>query len=68
MKDVNHLDPGSLLRRALRIVSAFVMLLPAALLAQQYQQANLVSEYGAYYPDLFVGGRLCLRLATIAAY
>jgi uncharacterized protein (TIGR03118 family) len=47
MKNVNHLDPGSLLRRALNIVSAFVMLLPAAALAQQYQQTNLVSDIQA---------------------
>jgi len=44
MKNVNHLDPGSLLRRAFNIVSAFVMLVPAASLAQQYQQTNLVSD------------------------
>jgi uncharacterized protein (TIGR03118 family) len=37
-------------RRALTIVSAFVLCLPAALVAQQYQQANLVSATSD--PDL----------------
>ena len=42
MKTNSHLDPRSW-RRALTIVSAFVLGLPAALVAQQYQQTNLVS-------------------------
>ncbi|MBV8175338.1 MAG: TIGR03118 family protein, partial [Verrucomicrobia bacterium] len=43
MKTNSHLDPRSW-RRALSVVSAFVMLLPAAVLAQQYQQTNLDSD------------------------
>ena len=42
MKNVNH--PAFLWRRALIIVSAFVLFLPAALIAQQYQQTNLLSD------------------------
>jgi uncharacterized protein (TIGR03118 family) len=44
MKIVNHIDTGSLWRRALKVTSAFVLFLPAALIAQQYQQTNLVSD------------------------
>ena len=44
MKKTNHVDPASLWRRALKIVSAFVLFLPATLIAQQYQQTNLVSD------------------------
>jgi uncharacterized protein (TIGR03118 family) len=44
MKKMSNVDPGSLLRRILGIVSAFLFLLPAALIAQQYQQTNLVSD------------------------
>jgi uncharacterized protein (TIGR03118 family) len=43
MKTNSHLDPRSW-RRAFSVVSAFVMLLPAAVLAQQYQQNNLDSD------------------------
>lgn len=44
MRKVNHVDPASLWRRALKIVSAFVLFLPATLIAQQYQKTNLVSD------------------------
>jgi uncharacterized protein (TIGR03118 family) len=43
MKTNNHPDPRSL-RRTLNVVSAFVMLLPAAVFAQQYQENDLVSN------------------------
>jgi hypothetical protein len=43
MKTNSHPDPRSL-RQALNVVLAFVMLLPAAVLAQEYQQTNLVSD------------------------
>ncbi len=46
MKRNSHLDPGLLRRRALSFVSACVLASPAALLAQQYQQTNLVSDLG----------------------
>ena len=46
MKSNSHLDPGLLRRRALSFVSACVLASPAALLAQQYQQTNLVSDLG----------------------
>ena len=44
MKHLPHVAPGSSWRRAFTIASAFVLLLPAASFAQQYQQANLVSS------------------------
>jgi uncharacterized protein (TIGR03118 family) len=44
MKKIGHLDLGFLLSRTLGIVLTFVFLLPAALVAQQYQQTNLVSN------------------------
>jgi uncharacterized protein (TIGR03118 family) len=44
MKKIHHVDPGFLLRRTLRIVSTLVFFLPVALIAQQYQQTNLVSD------------------------
>ena len=44
MKKIGHLDPGFILSRTLGIVSTLVFLLPAALIAQQYQQTNLVSD------------------------
>src|SRR5262249_8009916 len=43
MKTNSHLDPRSW-RRALSVASAFVMLLPAAVLAQHYQETDLVSD------------------------
>jgi hypothetical protein len=46
MKRNSHLDPGLLRRRALSFLSACVLASPAALLAQQYQQTNLVSDLG----------------------
>ena len=46
MKRNSHLDPGLLRRRALSFISACVLASPAALLAQQYQQTNLVSDLG----------------------
>ena len=44
MKKISQLDPGFLLSRTLGIVSTLVFFLPAALIAQQYQQTNLVSD------------------------
>jgi hypothetical protein len=44
MKRISQLDPGFLLSRTLGIVSTLVFFLPAALIAQQYQQTNLVSD------------------------
>ena len=44
MKKISQLDPGFLLSRTLGIVSTLVFSLPAALIAQQYQQTNLVSD------------------------
>ncbi len=44
MKTICHVDPGILLSRTLGIVSTLVFFLPAALIAQQYQQTNLVSD------------------------
>jgi uncharacterized protein (TIGR03118 family) len=44
MKKIKHVHPAFLLTRTLGIVSAFVLFLPAALVAQQYQQTNLVSD------------------------
>jgi hypothetical protein len=41
---LSQLDPGFLLSRALGIASTFLFFLPAALIAQQYQQTNLVSD------------------------
>jgi len=46
MKSNSHLDPGLLRRRALSFVPACVLASPAALLAQQYQKTNLVSDLG----------------------
>src|SRR5260370_14921989 len=44
IKKISQLDPGFLLSRTLGIVSTLVFFLPAALIAQQYQQTNLVSD------------------------
>src|SRR5258708_20293037 len=44
MKKISQLVPGFLLSRTLGIVSTLVFFLPAALIAQQYQQTNLVSD------------------------
>jgi hypothetical protein len=44
MKKIGHLDLGFLLSRTLGIVLTFVFLLLAALIAQEYQQTNLVSN------------------------
>ena len=44
MKNVGYIDSGSSWRRALKIILAFVLFLPGALVAQQYQQTNLVSD------------------------
>ena len=44
MKKISYVDPGFLLRRTLGIASTLLFLLPAALIAQQYQQKNLVSD------------------------
>jgi hypothetical protein len=44
MKKIGHVDPGFLLRRTLGIVSTLLFFLPEALIAQQYQQTNLVSD------------------------
>jgi hypothetical protein len=44
MKTIGHVDPGFLLNRKLGIVSTFLFFPPAALIAQQYQQTNLVSD------------------------
>jgi uncharacterized protein (TIGR03118 family) len=44
MKKISQLDPGFLLSRTLGIVSTLVFFLPAALIGQQYQQTNLVSD------------------------
>ena len=43
MKHLHHVATGLSWRRAFTIASAFVLLLPAASFAQQYQQTNLVS-------------------------
>src|ERR1700677_2006503 len=40
----NQVNPHSSWRRAIKIVSAFVLLSPAVLNAQQYQQTNLLSN------------------------
>src|ERR1700741_1697606 len=44
MTKIGHVDPVFLLSRTLGIVSTLVLFLPAALIAQQYQQTNLVSD------------------------
>ncbi len=44
MKKIGHVDPAFLLSRTLGILSALVLFLPAALIAQQFQQTNLVSD------------------------
>jgi uncharacterized protein (TIGR03118 family) len=44
MKTIGHVDPAFLLSRTLGILSALVLFLPAALIAQQFQQTNLVSD------------------------
>jgi hypothetical protein len=46
MKNISHLHTGFLRRRAFSLVSAFVLLSPAALVAQQYLQKNPVSNLG----------------------
>ena len=44
MKKTGRVDPAFFLSRTLGIVSTLVFFLPAALIAQQYQQTNLVSD------------------------
>jgi uncharacterized protein (TIGR03118 family) len=44
MKEIGHVDPVFLLSRTLGIVATLVLFLPAASIAQQYQQTNLVSD------------------------
>ena len=44
MKEIGHVDPAFLLSRTLGIVATLVLFLPAASIAQQYQQTNLVSD------------------------
>src|SRR5258707_11167104 len=44
MKKIGHVDPAFLLSRTFGIVSTLVFFLPAALIAQQYEQTNLVSD------------------------
>lgn len=44
MKEIGHVDPAFLLSRTLRILSALWLFLPGALIAQQFQQTNLVSD------------------------
>ena len=44
MKKIGHVDPTFLLSRTLGILSALVLFLPATLVAQQFQQTNLVSD------------------------
>src|SRR6266436_10019466 len=44
MKKIGHFDPAFLLSRTFGIVSTLVFFLPAALIAQQYEQTNLVSD------------------------
>jgi uncharacterized protein (TIGR03118 family) len=44
MKKIGHVDPAFLLSRTLGILSALVLFLPATLVAQQFQQTNLVSD------------------------
>ncbi len=48
MKNISHLHTGFLRGRAFSLVSAFVLLSPAALVAQQYQQTNLVSDISGF--------------------
>jgi hypothetical protein len=42
MQNVNNIGPDSLWHRAFNAFSAFMLFLPAVLVAQQYQQTNLV--------------------------
>ena len=44
MKNANYIDPRSLRRRALEVISACVLFLPATLIAQQYNETDLVSD------------------------
>src|SRR5260221_12249145 len=44
MKKIGHVDPAFLLSRTLGILSALVLFLPAALIDQQFEQTNLVSD------------------------
>jgi uncharacterized protein (TIGR03118 family) len=44
MRNVNCIDLRSLWRRAFKVISAFVLFSPAALIAQQYQLTPLVSD------------------------
>src|SRR6266481_6385766 len=44
MKKIGHVDPAFILSRTFGIVSTLVFFLPAALIAQQYEQTNLVSD------------------------
>src|ERR1700751_4338979 len=44
MKEIGRVDPVFLLSRTLGIVLALVLFLPAASIAQQYQQTNLISD------------------------
>lgn len=54
MKNANNIDPRSLRRRALEVISACVLFLPATLIAQQYTETDLVSDTkieGTNQPD-----------------
>ena len=44
MRNANYIDPRSLRRRALEVISACVLFLPATLIAQQYSETDLVSD------------------------
>ena len=44
MKKIGHVDPAFLLSRTLGILLALWLFLPGALIAQQFQQTNLVSD------------------------
>lgn len=44
MQNINYIDRDSLSRRAFKLISALILLLPTVLTAQQYQQTNLVSD------------------------
>jgi uncharacterized protein (TIGR03118 family) len=44
MKNANYIDPRSLRRRALEVISVCVLFLPTTLIAQQYNETDLVSD------------------------
>ena len=44
MTKIGHVDPVLILRRTLGIVATLALFLPAASIAQQFQQTNLVSD------------------------